>query len=173
MGQFTRSVIGFLLMGCGACAIVMGTLGLYMGANSGDPGQMAGGCLIVCIIGIPGLFACWYGYHLVTFEGHPPSPPRADLAANVQQHSGPPPPPPPSNISGPGWWGTRSREFRLWLLGSMAWMALVLIYVHMVDPFNNGSWHYIRPEQVSKMTFAMLLPVFAATLRALYLRFGR
>lgn len=66
------------------------------------------------------------------------------------------------------YWGVR-KDLRLLVFGSGVWVLSVLLYVIIVDPYNNGSWKYMNADEYFHMFLVMLVPpIFIATAKHIY-----
>jgi len=69
---------------------------------------------------------------------------------------------------GISWWRNRRKGFRKWAFGSVVWIVLVLLFVVVFDPFNNGAWRYMDDEEYLKMFFVMAIPLLAGGIKYAY-----
>lgn len=56
----------------------------------------------------------------------------------------------------PNW--SRRKDIRLFCFGSLYWAIGVLLYVTLLDPYNNGSWQYMDDEEWTHMFLTILSP---------------
>jgi len=58
-----------------------------------------------------------------------------------------------TNAGNVNWWGSKSKEFRLWVFYSVVWMIAVLFYVIAFDPYGR-----MYEDDYLHMIFIMLSP---------------
>ena len=69
------------------------------------------------------------------------------------------------------WWSNKSFNFRLWAFISAIWPIMVLLFILVFDPFNNGRWKYMDSDEYTQMYFIMFLPILAGFIKWLYNKF--
>jgi len=66
------------------------------------------------------------------------------------------------------YWSVR-KNLRLWFFGSGFWVVGVLLYVIIIDPYNNGSWRYMDDDEYFHMFLVMLIPpLFVGSAKHVY-----
>lgn len=65
-------------------------------------------------------------------------------------------------------WSSR-KDLRLWVFGSCIWVIGVLMYVVIIDPYDNRSWAHMNDDEYIHMFLVMVVPpVFFGATRHLY-----